>query len=41
MPWVLVHKEVFDDLKSARQREYYIKRMKSRKLIEALISSVE
>ena len=39
-PWVLVYKEDFAELKQARQREYYIKKMKSRKYIESLISSV-
>ncbi|HVX28058.1 MAG TPA: GIY-YIG nuclease family protein [Parafilimonas sp.] len=41
MPWNLVYKEMFNDLKAARQRELYIKKMKSRKIIEALISSAE
>ncbi len=41
VPWVLMYREVFADLKSARQREYYIKKMKSRKFIESLISSAE
>ncbi len=41
MPWNLVYKEMFNDLKAARQRELYIKKMKSRKFIEALISSME
>ena len=39
VPWVLVYKEVFSDLKQARQREKYIKKMKSKKYIETLISS--
>ncbi|MEP6465711.1 MAG: GIY-YIG nuclease family protein [Parafilimonas sp.] len=39
LPWVLMYKEEFADLKLARQREYYIKKMKSRKFIESLISS--
>jgi putative endonuclease len=39
-PWALVHKEVFKSLTEARQRELYIKKMKSRKYIESLISSV-
>jgi putative endonuclease len=40
IPWKLVYKEIFDDLMLARQRERYIKRMKSRKYIESLIGSV-
>ena len=39
VPWKLVYKEIFDDLKLARQREAYIKKMKSRKFVESLISS--
>ena len=39
VPWKLVYKEIFDDLKLARQREAHIKKMKSRKFIESLISS--
>ena len=41
LPWVLVYKEEFGDLGSARKREGYIKGMKSRKFIERLISPVE
>ena len=40
LPWVLVYKESFEELQQARQREYYIKKMKSRKYIDTLISSV-
>ena len=40
-PWRLVYKEEFGELRQARQREYYIKKMKSRKFIEDLIGSVE
>ena len=40
-PWILVYKEQFEDLKLARQRELYIKKMKSRKFIVNLISSAE
>ena len=40
IPWILVYKEVFSELKPARQREFYIKKMKSRLFIEKLISSV-
>jgi putative endonuclease len=39
--WKLVYKEEFNELKEARQRERYIKKMKSRKSIEALIGSAE
>ena len=39
-PWVLVYKEIFEDLTEARKREFYIKNQKSRKFIETLISSV-
>jgi putative endonuclease len=38
-PWRLVHQETFDDLTAAKQRESQIKKMKSRKYIEALIAS--
>jgi putative endonuclease len=40
VPWVLVYQEIFKELKEARKRESYIKRMKSRMFIENLISSV-
>jgi putative endonuclease len=39
IPWLLVYNEVFEELKEARKRELYIKRMKSRTFIENLISS--
>ncbi|WP_295231176.1 GIY-YIG nuclease family protein [Sediminibacterium sp.] len=39
IPWILKHLEKFDNLKEARTREASIKRMKSRKYIEALINS--
>ncbi|MFZ1371885.1 MAG: GIY-YIG nuclease family protein, partial [Ferruginibacter sp.] len=39
IPWKLVYKEVFEDLKQARKREFQIKKMKSRKYVEMLISS--
>ena len=39
LPWELVYKESFEDLKQARQKEAYIKKMKSRKYIQALIGS--
>ena len=39
IPWILVHTEAFAELKQARQREFFIKKMKSRKFIEQLISS--
>jgi len=38
IPWTLMHTEQFEALAEARQREKYIKRMKSRKFIEALIA---
>lgn len=38
MPWELVHEEQFSTLPEAKIREQKIKRMKSRKYIEALIS---
>ena len=38
VPWVLVYKEIFEELKEARKRESYIKKMKSRTFIENLIS---
>jgi putative endonuclease len=41
LPWKLVYKEEFESLAQARKRENYIKKMKSRKFIEALINSVE
>ncbi len=39
VPWVLVYQEIFEELKDARKRESYIKRMKSRTFIEKLIDS--
>ena len=41
VPWELVYQETFDDLVSAKRREAKIKKMKSRKYLEALISSVQ
>ena len=38
VPWKIVYKEEFDDLRSAKKREMAIKKMKSRKYIEKLIS---
>jgi putative endonuclease len=40
VPWQLVYKEEFEELIFARKREGDIKKMKSRKYIEGLISSV-
>jgi len=37
--WGFVHQETFDDLTAAKRRESQIKKMKSRKYIEALIAS--
>jgi putative endonuclease len=39
IPWTLVYQEAFDDLISAKRREAQIKKMKSRKYIEELLSS--
>jgi putative endonuclease len=36
MPWLLRYKEEFSSLQEAKQREGYIKRMKSKKYIESL-----
>ena len=38
IPWELRYKESFDTLPEAKKREAYIKRMKSRKYIEQLIT---
>jgi putative endonuclease len=38
-PWILVYKEKFTDKKSAIIREHQIKKMKSRKYIQSLISN--
>jgi len=38
LPWTLIYKELFEELKQARQRELYIKKMKIRKYLETLIS---
>ncbi|MEX6689569.1 GIY-YIG nuclease family protein [Danxiaibacter flavus] len=38
MPWTIVYTEEFDTLLQAKQRELQIKKMKSRKYIEGLIS---
>jgi putative endonuclease len=40
IPWQLMYTESFDQLIEARKRERYIKKMKSKKYIETLISSV-
>ncbi len=39
-PWVLVYTEEYADATAARKREWYLKRLKSRKALEGLISSV-
>lgn len=39
MPWVLLYAEPFEELAMARRRELEIKKKKSRKYIESLISS--
>ncbi|MCF7861585.1 GIY-YIG nuclease family protein [Candidatus Woesearchaeota archaeon] len=38
IPWKIVHFEPYNTKSEALKREYYIKRMKSRKFIEDLIS---
>ncbi len=38
-PWMIVYTEEFDTSLQAKQRELQIKKMKSRKYIEGLISS--
>ena len=38
VPWIVVYKEEFDDLKLAKKRELEIKKRKSRRYIEGLIS---
>jgi putative endonuclease len=38
IPWKLLYSEEFDDLGAAKKRELQVKKMKSRKYIEALIS---
>ena len=39
VPWELVYTETFEELATARRRELDIKKKKSRKYIETLISS--
>lgn len=39
IPWIVKYTEIFNSLKEARAREAQIKKMKSRKYIESLISS--
>ena len=39
VPWKLVYQEEFDDLAVAKKRELQLKKMKSRKYIEQLISA--
>lgn len=39
IPWLFVYSENFDELKQARRREGYIKKIKSRIYIERLINS--
>jgi len=38
IPWILVYKEFYETLQEARRRELAIKKMKSRKYIEDLIT---
>jgi putative endonuclease len=37
-PWILVYSEIYSTKQEANSREFYIKRMKSRKFIQALIN---
>ena len=39
IPWMLIYTEIFETLQEARRRELNIKKQKSRKYIEQLISS--
>ena len=39
LPWLLMYKRQYETLVEAKKGEAYIKRMKSRKYIESLISS--
>ena len=39
LPWELVYTELFEKLKQAKQKEVYIKKMKSRKYIQVLVGS--
>ena len=39
IPWILVYQEMYNSLAEARRRELQIKKQKSRKYIEQLISS--
>ena len=39
IPWIMSYKETFETLPEARRRELQIKKQKSRKYIEQLISS--
>ena len=41
IPWILKYFETFDTLPDAKKRELAIKKMKSRKYIEALIAESE
>jgi putative endonuclease len=41
IPWRLVYKEEFDDLKHAKERELQIKKRKSKRYIEQLIHGPE
>ena len=38
-PWALVHFEEFDNIKDAYRREQFLKRKKSKKILEKVISS--
>ena len=38
MPWILIHKEIFESRKEAINREIYLKSIKKRDRLEKLIS---
>ncbi len=40
VPWILVYKEIFEELADARKREIEIKKQKSRKYIKSLLEAV-
>ena len=38
-PWTLIHAEELTNATAARQREWYLKRLKSRRALEAIMDS--
>lgn len=40
VPWILVYKEIFEELADARKREQEIKKQKSRKYIKSLLETI-